>query len=97
MALAESCILGRIGFKGALKTRGRLDAALFGEEPSRFVVSVAPVNASRLEKEAARRGVRLTKLGEVGGARLVIRGLVDARLEDLDVTWHGALERALHN
>jgi phosphoribosylformylglycinamidine synthase II len=97
VALAECCILGGCGIKAAWKVRSRLDAALFGEEPSRFVVSVAPAKAVKLKKEAARRGVRLTKLGEVGGARLVIEKLVNARLEDLRATWHGALERALRN
>ena len=61
------------------------------------MVSVAPAKAAKLKKEAARRGVRLTKLGEVGGARLMIEKLVNARLEDLRATWHGALERALRN
>ncbi len=95
VALAECCILGRTGFKGAWKMKGRLDAALFGERPSRFVVSAAPANAGGLKKEAARRGVRLVKLGEVRGARLVIEGLLNARLEDLSSAWRGGLERAL--
>ena len=95
VALAECCILGGIGLKDGWKIRGRLDAALFGEEPSRFVVSVAPAKAAKLKKEAAKRGVRLAKLGEVGGTRLSIEGLVNARLEDLRATWYGALERAL--
>jgi phosphoribosylformylglycinamidine synthase len=95
VAVAECCILGGIGLKGGWKICGRLDAALFGEEPSRFVVSVAPAKAAKLKKEAAKRGVRLTKLGEVGGTRLSVEGLVSARLEDLRATWYGALERAL--
>ncbi len=95
VALAECCILGGIGIKAAWKIRGRLDAALFGEEQSRFVISVAPAKLAQLKKEAARRGVRLMKLGEVGGTRLMIEGLVNARLEDLRAAWYGALERAL--
>jgi hypothetical protein len=75
--------------------KGRLDAALFGEGPSRFVVSVAPAKSARLKKEAARRGVRLTKLGQVRGMRLSIEGLVNARVEDLRTAWYGGLERAL--
>ncbi len=95
VALAECCILGGTGFAGAWKMKGRLDAALFGEGPSRFVVSVAPAKAARLKKEAARRGVRLTKLGQVRGTRLSIEGLVNARVDDLRTAWHGGLERAL--
>jgi len=95
VALAECCILGGTGVKAGWKTSGRLDAALFGEEQSRFVVSVAPAKAAQLKKEAVRRGVRLMKLGEVGGTRLMVEGLVNARLDDLRVTWRGALEQAL--
>jgi phosphoribosylformylglycinamidine synthase len=87
VALAECCIWGEIGFKGGWKTRGRLDAALFGEEPSRFLVSVAPAKATKLEKEAARRGVRMTKLVEVRGTRLIVEGLVNKRIGDLKETW----------
>jgi phosphoribosylformylglycinamidine synthase len=87
VALAECCIWGEIGFKGGWKTRGRLDAALFGEGPSRFIVSAAPAKAAKLEKEATRRGVRLTKLGEVRGTRLIIEGLVNKRISDLKEIW----------
>jgi len=95
VAVAECCILGVIGVKAGWSIHGRLDAALFGEEPSRFVVSVAPAKAANLKKEAARQGVRLIEVGEVGGTRLMIEGLVNARLEDLRATWYGALEGAL--
>ena len=91
VALAECCIWGEIGFKGGWRTKGRLDAALFGEGPSRFVVSVAPTKAALLKKEAARRGVRLTKLGEVGGPRLMIEGLVNKRISDLKEAWQAPL------
>ena len=42
VALAESCILGNIGFKGKISVKDRLDAALFGEAQSRVIVSVSP-------------------------------------------------------
>ncbi len=95
VALAECCILGEKGFKGAWKVKGRLDACLFGEGPSRFVISVPPAQAARLKEEAARRGVRLMKLGQVRGTRLAIEGLMNVRLDDLRAAWRGALERAL--
>jgi len=95
LKIIGACILGVIGVKAGWSIHGRLDAALFGEEPSRFVVSVAPAKAANLKKEAARQGVRLIEVGEVGGTRLMIEGLVNARLEDLRATWYGALEGAL--
>ncbi|MDM7999067.1 MAG: phosphoribosylformylglycinamidine synthase subunit PurL [Dehalococcoidia bacterium] len=95
VALAECAILGGVGFTGRWNISGRRDAALFGEAPSRFVISVPPEKVSLLKKEASRWGVGLVKLGTVGGTRLVIEGLTDMRTEDLRSAWHGGLERAL--
>jgi phosphoribosylformylglycinamidine synthase subunit PurL len=42
-------------------------AVLFGEAPSRVVVSVAPADYARLVDLAAAHGVQLTQLGSAGG------------------------------
>jgi len=95
VALAESAIMGSLGFKGRLPADGRLDNTLFGELQSRIVVSLAPRNVRRLEKIAARYKVPLTKLGVVGGKRFVIEGCLDLPLAKVDDAWRGGLERAL--
>ena len=53
VAIAESCILGGLGFTGAFDIEGRWDAALFGETQSRIIVSLLPENLPRLQDLAA--------------------------------------------
>lgn len=93
-ALAEACILGEIGFGGKWDIQGRVDSALFGESPSRVVVSLSPDKVSRLERMAQMYHVPLKKLGEVGGKRFVLP-FIDLPLTELSSSWCGGLEEAL--
>jgi phosphoribosylformylglycinamidine (FGAM) synthase-like enzyme len=95
VTLAECCIRGGIGFKGDWEIQGRIDTALFGELQSRIVVSAALGKTKQLEKIAARKGVPLHRLGVVGGRRIVIKGLVDIPLDDIERAWRSGLEKAL--
>ncbi len=72
VALAESCILGGVGFRGNLDAV-RWDVALFGEKQSRIVVSLDPADIPKLTDLARSRGVPLASLGRTGGNRLVLR------------------------
>ncbi len=90
VALAESCILGNTGFKGNLEVTGRLDAALFGEAQSRAVVSVNPRATRRLESLAFKYNIPVTRLGSVGGSRLIVKGYIDLSLDQVhDAWWNG--------
>jgi hypothetical protein len=71
----------------------RRDIALFGEAQSRVVVSLAPADLPRL-KELAAAGVSVSRLGEVGGDRLVL-GPVDVSLAAAQAAWSGGLADAL--
>jgi phosphoribosylformylglycinamidine synthase len=81
VALAECCITGSapMGAEVALDRRQggpeRLDALLFGEAPSRILLSVAPREWPRIERIVSEWAVPLAVLGRVGGDRLTI--LVD--------------------
>jgi phosphoribosylformylglycinamidine synthase II len=61
-----------IGCSVSLQIETRTDAALFGEGPSRVVVSCAPDDVQRLEGLAEEQGVRFSLLGTVGGEDLTI-------------------------
>jgi len=50
----------------------RLDATLFGEAQSRIVISAAPSEVQTIFSRAERTRVRVTELGTVQGASLVI-------------------------
>ena len=94
VALAESCIVGGVGFRGHFSVTGRWDAALFGEEQSRIVVSLAPEGLQELRQMCRAQGVGWTELGMVGGSSVKITGLIDLALTDLDDAWRHGLERA---
>jgi phosphoribosylformylglycinamidine synthase len=80
VALAECCITGprRIGATVTLPEGERLTEVLFGEAPSRILVTVAPGNVERLLGIVGEWAVPAQVLGRVGGDRLELR--VGARL-----------------
>jgi phosphoribosylformylglycinamidine synthase len=96
VALAECCLAGDAGLDAArLELGARLDAALFGETQSRFIVAVRDAEAlAALQSLAADADVPLAVLGTTGGARLRL-GPVDASLEDLRAAHEGGLARIL--
>lgn len=96
VTLAESCLVAALGFQGELwDFSGRADTYLFGESPSRIVVSVAVEKAGQLESMAAKWGVPLEKLGRVVRQRFVIPGLIDLPLKEIKRAWQTGLDRAL--
>jgi phosphoribosylformylglycinamidine synthase II len=94
VALAESCLANGLGFVSRdWEIEGRLDAALFGEAQSRIIVSIAPKSARKLMKLAARYRIAATKLGMVGGKRLMLKGYVNVSLKEVGEAWWGGLEK----
>ena len=93
VALAECCIIGGLGLDtGHLLTRERPDALLFGETPSRIVVSVAPDHA--LDLETVLRDVSFTRLGQVGGDGLRMDSWLHIGISQLKDAWELGLEQA---
>ena len=95
VALAECCIIGGLGFRGEASIGGRWDAALFGEAPSRVVVSTVPGLAEALTQRAQEVGVPLVRLGTVASGRFSFPGLLDLPVAALADAYENALERAL--
>ena len=95
VALAECCIAGGVGFQGEFPLTGRWDAALFGENQSRIVVSVLRENVPGLERILREEDVPWTKLGLTGGDSLLIEGHLDVAVEVLEDAWRNAIERAV--
>ncbi|MCE5193219.1 MAG: phosphoribosylformylglycinamidine synthase subunit PurL [Candidatus Cryosericum sp.] len=95
VTLAESCITGDIGAHISLPGGVRPDALLFGEAPSRIVVSVAPEDLCALLEMARNAGVPATLLGCVGGSDVILevggRSIVQAPVTELADAWRGAL------
>ena len=95
VTLAESCIVGGVGFQGDFSITGRWDAALFGENQSRIIVSIAPGKLEDLERICKAEGVPWVRLGTAGGDSMRIGGLVDLALAEMEEVWRYALDRAV--
>ena len=99
VALAEACVSGPRGV-GAEIDLGpgdrRADLTLFGEGPSRVVVSVKAGATRHFEQLMSEFRVPWRWIGRVGGDRLIIRAGADAILVDVDSmasAWRGGFER----
>ncbi len=94
VALAESCIAGRLGVDATAMTDHR-HAQLFGESQSTVVLSSAPGRPqSELQVLATSHGLTARLLGTVAGNRLRIAG-IDITLEEMRDAYESGLPRAL--
>ena len=97
VALAECCVTGprRLGAAVTLPAEGRVDELLFGEAPSRIVVTVAPGDVERLMGIAAEWTVPAHLLGRVEGNRFEVRVGAVARLSVSNDALADAFENGL--
>jgi phosphoribosylformylglycinamidine synthase len=111
VALAECCFFKSskqyptLGASIRLKNEGlRNDALLFGETPSRIIVSVKPDRAEHLIEVTQQFQVPCTDIGEVGEGTLAIhvesgdpqeRCLIEAETKELFKIWDSSLEKLL--
>jgi phosphoribosylformylglycinamidine synthase subunit PurL len=99
VALAESCMTGPapIGCDVALTAPGRPDVGLFGEGPSRVIVSVIPAHEREFEALMAESAIPWRWIGTTGGRSLVVRvggrTVVDVNLDRISEAWRGSVER----
>jgi phosphoribosylformylglycinamidine synthase len=92
VALAEACLLGGIGVRcPSLRPEAplRLDAAFFGESPSRYIVSVASRAMPELQSLARRHNVEIALLGLAGGDAIEFEGQFKLSLAELRQAWEG--------
>ena len=90
VALAECCLLGGIGVRcPAIRPEPplRLDAAFFGESPSRYIVSVPSRAMPELQSLARRHHVELSLLGLAGGDAIEFEGQLKLSLGELREAW----------
>ena len=99
VALAEGCVTGRelIGCEAVLSTGARADLALFGEGPSRVIVTVEAARAREFEGLMAESAIPWRWIGTTGGERLTIRAgartFVDVDTAQLEEAWRTGFER----
>jgi phosphoribosylformylglycinamidine synthase len=91
VALAEAAVTTGVG--------ARIDgpnghAALFGEAPSRVLACIAPDRVARITEQASALGVPVRTLGEAGGDRVVVEGLLDVAVATMTAAWRSRLPDA---
>jgi phosphoribosylformylglycinamidine synthase len=72
VALAESAMWGGLGARVRLAVVGSPAVDLFGESPSRVVLSARPATVAPLVALAAEHDLPIEEIGAVGGERLIV-------------------------
>jgi hypothetical protein len=78
-----------------VRIRGRRDAALFGEQASRVVVSATQANVPALEALLARIEVPFVRIGVTGADRIGLSTAIDLSLAEARAAYDGGLAEAL--
>jgi phosphoribosylformylglycinamidine synthase len=93
VALAESCLAGAKGAFLKIDSELAPSALLFGEEPSRVIVSCAPEKAEDVRLTAQKYGAPVQLLGTVGGSALELAGIASVPLEAMRAAYDGAIPK----
>ncbi len=88
LALAEMAVKSGTGCRVSGISSHR---ELFGEGPSRVVLSVPPEKVALVAERARAAGTPVADLGMAGGDRVVIEGLGEFSVEEAVNAWRGAL------
>jgi hypothetical protein len=79
-----------------VRAAGRADLALFGEGPSRVVVTVEPARVPEFEGLMAESAIPWRWIGVTGGERVMIRAastVLDVAVDRLAHAWRSGFER----
>jgi phosphoribosylformylglycinamidine (FGAM) synthase-like enzyme len=89
--------LGELVARSGAGCRVEVDGpgALFSEAAGRVVASVPAAQLGELRSRAAAAGVSLVELGDAGGDRLEVAGLVDLAVDVVAATWRDRLPAAM--
>jgi phosphoribosylformylglycinamidine synthase len=104
VALGEACATGVrarngvvLGCDVTVERGRRVDETLFGEGPSRVVVSVESARQREFEALMAESAVPWRWIGTTGGERLIVRAgghvVVDVAVDRLEHAWRSGFER----
>jgi len=96
VAIAEGCFERGLGAEIEIKTALRMDAELFSEGQSRFIVSCSPEKLSALESLIKEYEVPNKLLGKVMGHKLSVningKKIIDLEVKDIKEVWRGAFK-----
>lgn len=95
VAIAESCFENNIGANIQLDNREREDVLLFGEAPSRIIVSVSKENLKRLEEVAQKNHIPFKVIGETIEDKIIFNQSIDLSISTLKNLWENAFEQTI--
>lgn len=93
MTLLESCFEKNMGAHIQYKKNIREDILLFGESPSRAVVSISNKNLERLKTVAQKHQIPFEIIGEVILDRFIFNTSIDMDIKILKTLWENAFEK----
>jgi phosphoribosylformylglycinamidine synthase II len=101
VALARSSFQNTVGVRAELASNDLpAECVLFAEDASRVVISCAPAAVARIQQLAAEYDVAADTLGITVSGLFEIsidgRKVISASVSELQASWAGALEQALH-
>jgi phosphoribosylformylglycinamidine synthase len=99
IALAECALLGDRGVRVEVRETEQsverpaswVAGILFGETQSRFLVSLEKESSVELRALLDQREVSYRRIGEVGGRRITVEGVLDVPLDDARAAYDNAL------
>jgi phosphoribosylformylglycinamidine synthase len=97
ITLVESGMAGNLGFEIETEEECRTDAYLFGESPSRIVVSIHPQNEAKLKDICKKHHVKAKKIGEVVADQCIIDGVSFPGIKEAREMYDNALEQIIAN
>ena len=97
VALIESALPRQLGFEVVVPHDSRLDAALFGEAPTRVIIGVDPAHRLSVESELSKAQVPYTLLGRVTSGSISLNSDPLKDITHWSGIYHNALSDALGN
>lgn len=101
VCLSECAFFGGLGFDVEIEGLGkeREDFLLFGESPTRVVLSFSEENREKIEELAKKWNLALSIIGRVGGERLIIREqgkeIINILLYEGERIWRRSIEEKM--
>ena len=91
VAISECCINGSKGITVIAEIKKRWDAALFGEEQSRILISVDPLNQQQLVETCRKYSVPVMEVGYVSEKRISFGSFIQTDVDELRACWESGL------
>ncbi|MFQ5822936.1 MAG: phosphoribosylformylglycinamidine synthase subunit PurL [bacterium] len=98
VALAECCFLNpeqKVGAQIHLKIHSRRDFILFGEDPSRIILSLSGNKLPQLKQLCENHKAPMTMIGRVGGTNLTINNLINTEVDELECLYRNAIRNKM--